>query len=93
MFTALLQTFLGAALFLSSFTISAPVTGSTQHHPRDTAELYIFANCINNSTSPPSAYAAIFWYCKFNFLPFLPHGQRAELSRPVTRATSGEPSS
>lgn len=39
---------------------------------RDTAERYIFANCINNQTS--QGYAAIFWYYP-NFLPDFPEPQ------------------
>ncbi|KAI4603555.1 hypothetical protein KJ359_003371 [Pestalotiopsis sp. 9143b] len=39
---------------------------------RDTAERYIFANCVDNSTS--AAYAAIFWYYP-DFLPDFPEPQ------------------
>jgi hypothetical protein len=39
---------------------------------RDTAELYIFSNCINNYTS--ESYGAIFWYYP-DFLPEYPEPQ------------------
>lgn len=71
MFTSLFQTPFTSALLLSSLTASAPIMNS-----RDTAELYIFANCINNSTQ--KAYAAIFWYYP-DFLPDYPEPQETAI--------------
>ncbi|KAH8648584.1 hypothetical protein BX600DRAFT_116886 [Xylariales sp. PMI_506] len=59
----------GAALLAAGLVRSSPVPLITE---RDTAELYVFANCVNNSTGV--AYAAIFWYYP-DFLPDYPEPQ------------------
>jgi len=69
MFISLSQYLLTITFILFSVTKSAPIMKS-----RDTAELYIFANCINNSTTPYTKYAAIFWYYP-DFLPDYPEPQ------------------
>jgi len=57
-----------AASLLSHLALSTPLP----IEPRDTAELYIFANCVNNKTY--AGYAAIFWYFP-DFLPDFPEPQ------------------
>lgn len=59
---------LGILSLLYAFATSSP----TPIQKRDTAELYIFANCFNNKTH--ASYAAIFWYYP-DFLPDYPEPQ------------------
>ena len=62
---------IGAAILLTPFALAIPVC-EYNLFPRDTAELYIFANCFNNITH--ASYAAIFWYYP-DFLPDYPEPQ------------------
>jgi hypothetical protein len=64
------------ALFIGNLLLSSCAYAAPVMHSRDTAELYIFSNCINNSTH--TAYAAIFWYYP-DFLPEYPEPQETAI--------------
>ncbi|KAH6660764.1 hypothetical protein BKA67DRAFT_530851 [Truncatella angustata] len=70
MISQTLSRFLAGALLLATTLVnSSPIPIINE---RDTAERYIFANCVNNATS--KGYAAIFWYYP-DFLPDFPEPQ------------------
>ncbi|ETS83371.1 hypothetical protein PFICI_05247 [Pestalotiopsis fici W106-1] len=73
MFHSTIQGIAACALLATTLVGAAPLlqTAATMTK-RDTAERYIFANCINNVTS--AGYAAIFWYYP-DFLPDFPEPQ------------------
>lgn len=70
MLSTVFSTVLGTALLFATTLVNSTPIPVTK---RDTAERYIFANCINNVTSSGS-YAAIFWYYP-DFLPDFPEPQ------------------
>ena len=57
MFFQFISGFLGASALLYPLAHTSPLLASLVE--RDTTELYIFANCINNHTF--ASYADIFW--------------------------------
>ncbi|KAI1880100.1 hypothetical protein JX265_001721 [Neoarthrinium moseri] len=61
--------FVAAVALLSSGIVNSTPLPISQ---RDTAERYVFANCVNSITS--DTYAAIFWYYP-DFLPDFPEPQ------------------
>lgn len=74
MFYSSMQNTITCALLLCATLVGAAplLRQSAPLNKRDTAERYIFANCVDNSTS--AAYAAIFWYYP-DFLPDFPEPQ------------------
>lgn len=79
MLHSVMQSITACALLATTLVSAAPLlqqhqttTTAATMIKRDTAERYIFANCVNNATS--AAYAAIFWYYP-DFLPDFPEPQ------------------
>ncbi|TVY17301.1 hypothetical protein LARI1_G007365 [Lachnellula arida] len=60
------------SVILATILLIPTLTSASPIQKRDTAEQYIFANCINNVTL--AAYSAIFWYYP-DFLPDYPEPQ------------------
>lgn len=80
MYSSSLSHLFGGAVLLATLVSSL----SLSLVQRDTAELYIFANCVNSVTS--DAYAAIFWY----YPDFLPDYPEPQLTAYVNNDTSVE---